>query len=55
MARHRVQITVREALGVLGVAAGATAKEVKAAYRRRAVQTHPDKGGSVEEFVKERR
>jgi len=31
--------------GVLGVGRGASAAEVRAAYRRRALESHPDKGG----------
>ena len=35
---------------VLGVSAGADADEVKAAYRDRVKEAHPDHGGSPEEF-----
>mmetsp|Transcript_15394 Transcript_15394/g.27515 ORF Transcript_15394/g.27515 Transcript_15394/m.27515 type:complete len:147 (-) Transcript_15394:262-702(-) len=35
---------------VLGVPPAASLPEVKAAYRLRVLQTHPDKGGSAEEF-----
>lgn len=35
---------------ILGVTAAASAEEVKAAYRRRARETHPDCGGCREEF-----
>ena len=35
---------------VLGVDAGASADEIKAAYRRRAKNAHPDVGGSAQEF-----
>jgi hypothetical protein len=34
----------------LGLEAGATVVEIKRAYRARALQTHPDRGGSAEEF-----
>lgn len=34
----------------LGLARTATADEVKQAYRRRASETHPDKGGNADEF-----
>jgi curved DNA-binding protein CbpA len=35
----------------LGVKPDATADEIKSAYRAKASQTHPDKGGSAEEFT----
>ena len=35
---------------VLGVDAGASADEIKAAYWRRAKNAHPDTGGSAQEF-----
>lgn len=34
---------------VLGLVPGASLDEIKAAYRRRMMQCHPDKGGSEEE------
>ena len=34
----------------LGIERGATAEEIKSAYRRRATETHPDKGGNREDF-----
>jgi hypothetical protein len=34
----------------LGLEANATVLEIKRAYRARALQTHPDRGGSAEEF-----
>jgi curved DNA-binding protein CbpA len=36
----------------LGVDRGATADRIKAAYRARTKKTHPDKGGSEEEFAR---
>lgn len=36
--------------GVLGVARGASSAEIRAAYKRRALATHPDQGGSDEAF-----
>lgn len=35
---------------ILGVDPGADDDEVREAYRRRVIETHPDQGGSVEEF-----
>ena len=35
---------------VLGIEENATQEEIKKAYRRKASETHPDKGGSVEAF-----
>lgn len=36
---------------LLGVAASASAEEIKAAYRRLALTAHPDQGGSEERFI----
>ena len=36
---------------VLGISPEASADEVRRAYKRRVVSTHPDKGGSAEAFV----
>lgn len=36
----------------LGVRPGVNEKELKAAYRKRSLQSHPDKGGSTEEFLR---
>jgi hypothetical protein len=36
---------------VLGLEAGATLVEVKRAFRQRALETHPDRGGRAEDFV----
>lgn len=36
--------------GVLGLQPGCNAEELKAAYKKRALETHPDKGGDVDEF-----
>jgi DnaJ-class molecular chaperone len=36
---------------VLGVAVGAAAADIRAAYKRRARETHPDMGGDAERFI----
>lgn len=47
-------VTLNEAYRVLGLSGEATAAEVKAAYRRRVGEAHPDRGGSASEFIKVR-
>lgn len=42
--------SVREAFGVLGVAPTAPAEEVRAAYRTRVKEAHPDHGGDPDAF-----
>jgi hypothetical protein len=39
------------ALGLLGLRAPCSLGEIKAAYRRRALEVHPDRGGSREDFL----
>jgi hypothetical protein len=39
------------AWSVLGLEPGATPSEVKSAFRKRALATHPDRGGRAEDFV----
>jgi hypothetical protein len=43
------------ALGVLGLAPGATAVEIKRAFRGVALRTHPDRGGDDAAFIDARR
>ena len=43
------------ALSVLGLGAGATAEEVKRAFREAALRTHPDRGGEDAAFIDARR
>jgi len=47
---ERKTISVRGHYDVLGVPRTATAAEIHAAYRRRALATHPDKGGDPKDF-----
>lgn len=37
---------------ILGIKRTATEREIKKAYRDKAMRTHPDKGGDTEEFKK---
>ena len=37
---------------ILGVPKGASAKELKQAYKKKSMQHHPDRGGDEEEFKK---
>lgn len=43
---------MKEHYRVLGVSENATEQEIKTAYKKLAVQYHPDKGGDVEKFKK---
>lgn len=45
-------MTIEEAYQILGLQFGASHEEVRAAYRRRARETHPDAGGSAQEFIR---
>lgn len=44
--RRTQALGLDEAREILGVPAGASAEEIRAAYRRIIAQVHPDKGGS---------
>ena len=44
-------MTQQSFYGVLLVDQSATLDEIKLAFKRRALQVHPDKGGSKEEFL----
>lgn len=46
--------TVEAAYGVLGLEAGADLEAVRRAYRERAKETHPDRGGDPEAFIRVR-
>ena len=37
---------------ILGVSKGATAEELKKAYKKKSMLHHPDRGGDTEEFKK---
>jgi DnaJ-domain-containing protein 1 len=45
---RRPGLTAEQARMILGVGPDATREEIRAAYRRRISQAHPDKGGSAE-------
>lgn len=47
---ERKTISVRGHYDVLGIQRTASAAEIHAAYRRRALETHPDKGGDPRDF-----
>jgi hypothetical protein len=49
-APRRREMTVEEALGVLGLTEPCTREQVRDAYRRLALERHPDHGGSTEAF-----
>lgn len=45
-------INLNEAYQTLGIQKDCTIEDIKSAYRKMAVKTHPDKGGSQAEFIK---
>ncbi len=47
--------TPRSAWSVLGLPAGASLADVKRAYRKLALETHPDRGGNAEAFTEVQR
>jgi len=49
--RQRRAPLVRGHYDCLGVLRGATASELRAAYRQKALATHPDKGGDLRQFL----
>ncbi len=49
-AARPARIAPRSAADLLGVAKGASLVEIKAAFRLRALATHPDHGGDPDEF-----
>ena len=51
MRTQKYSMTHSQALQVLSLAAGASKKRLKTAYRRAAMKHHPDKGGDQECFI----
>lgn len=47
-------MTLSDAYRILGLATNATAAQVRAAYRRRAAEAHPDRGGQTADFIRVR-
>ena len=43
---------MQDPYSVLGIQPGASKDEAKKAFKRRAMETHPDRGGNEEEFKK---
>jgi preprotein translocase subunit Sec63 len=41
----------QRAFEILGIPAGSGPDQIKTAYRRRALETHPDKGGDQKDFI----
>lgn len=51
MRRMQERMPTRQALDLLGLPETCTLEDVKSAYRQKAKDTHPDKGGCTEEFI----
>ena len=51
-ASAEARISRAAALNELGLPSSFNEKELKAAYRKRSLAAHPDKGGSTEEFIR---
>ena len=52
MRRKQQAVPVREALSILGLPETSTLEDLKRAYRLKAKETHPDKGGDSAAFIK---
>jgi hypothetical protein len=48
--RARVAPTKQSIWQTLGLAADATLLDIKRAYKKRALETHPDRGGAADDF-----
>ncbi len=47
-------MTINEAFDILGIPFTSNAEAVKKAYRKRALETHPDRGGNSRDFIRVR-
>ena len=52
VSQAQAAMTRAEAIKELGVPRGFDEKALKAAYRKRSLEAHPDKGGSTAEFLR---
>ena len=50
--RRTQTISIATALSVMGLCESSTPEQIKRAYRRLAMQTHPDKGGATADFIR---
>lgn len=53
--RGAIDLPPESALAVLGLRRGASLDDIKRAYRQRALETHPDRGGDAAAFVRVQR